>query len=80
MPTRGGILVLNDDCETTAFHLNWNANNARYVSLLTINDGDQVIELGRTTLQPWLPCHAGSDATIDWINTASSRMARGWRH
>lgn len=69
--TRGGILVPDDDCETTApSHLNWNANNAHYVSLLTINDGDQVIELGqddprsrgyRATLE--------ADATIDWINT-----------
>src|SRR5690606_21751027 len=46
--TRGGVLVPEDECETTApSHLNWNVNNAHYVSLLTINDGDQVIELGQ---------------------------------
>jgi hypothetical protein len=41
--TQGGILVPNASCEATApAHLDWDRQNAHYVSSLVINDGDTI--------------------------------------
>ncbi len=66
----GGILVPGQACQTeTPQHLNWNRENAHYVSPLVINDRDQVEEAAlidprgrgyRSTIE--------ANAAIDWIN------------
>jgi arylsulfatase A-like enzyme len=67
--TRGGILVPNASCQATPpANLDWNRQNAHYVSALVINDGDEVEQAAisdprgrgyRATLE--------ADATIEWI-------------